>query len=246
MKIELVASGDPADFGTAVLLAVAAAFARHLGLDPRLVRVILRAAGSVVLEVTIDAPSPAVAEAINVALTPVMRDATSASTFLRDVAGGSISVESDPVVAVVYADGGNEPVAAGDGLVSGGGANSGLVTLVILLLLVVGCGAGGYGCYKGWFGQTKLGSTLYEASLSIGKRRSTMVVVDDKVEEASKGKPAPPPAYPGVEMSAASASSSEVPVDEAMTKSDDDDEKADEVAKLEEVSISVSRVSARL
>ena len=246
MKIELVASGDPADFGTAVLLAVAAAFARHLGLDPRLVRVILRAAGSVVLEVTIDAPSPAVAEAINVALTPVMRDATSASTFLRDVAGGSISVESDPVVAVVYADGGDEPVAAGDSLVSGGGANSGLITLVILLLLVVGCGAAGYGCYKGWFGQTKLGSTLYEASLSIGKRRSTMVVVDDKVEEASKGKPAPPPAYPGVEMSAASASSSEVPVDEAMTKADDDDEKADEVAKLEEVSISVSRVSARL
>ena len=246
MKIELVASGDPADFGTAVLLAVAAAFARHLGLDPRLVRVILRAAGSVVLEVTIDAPSPAVAEAINVALTPVMRDATSASTFLRDVAGGSISVESDPVVAVVYADGGAEPVAAGDGLVSGDGANAGLVTLVILLLLVVGCGAAGYGCYKGWFGQTKLGSTLYEASLSIGKRRSTMVVVDDKVEEASKGKPAPPPAYPGVEMSAASASSSEVPVDEAMTKADDDDEKEDEDAKLEEVSISVSRVSARL
>ena len=31
-----------------------------------------------------------------------------------------------------------------------------------------------------------------------------------------------------------------------MTKADDDDEKADEVAKLEEVSISVSRVSARL
>ena len=81
---------------SAVLNAMRQTFATHLGIDESLVTVIVKAAGSVLLEVTITARSSTQATAMMQTLSPVMRDADSASIFLGD----SITVSSAPVVDI--------------------------------------------------------------------------------------------------------------------------------------------------